>query len=113
MCLDAPSAVLAATGNDHFVLIFIDVSAPGGGGDAAARLIRATVGPNMAVPLIATAGVDRSFLLPSCFDDVLHKPFSRDEVLRKLEQLIAAEAPPALYDPANAATATADSQLAP
>ena len=83
---DAPSAVLAATDNDKFAVMFLDVSSSGGGGDGAARLIRAIDGPNMDVPIIATTDIDKTFMLAECFDDVLLKPFSREEVLRKLEQ---------------------------
>ena len=84
---NAPSAVVAATGADRFALMFLDVSSSGGGGDGAARLIRAFVGPTMDVPIIATTDYDKTFLLADCFDDMLLKPFSREEVLRKLEQL--------------------------
>ena len=88
MTSNAASAVQAGTGTERFALVFMDASATAGSvGDGAARLIRAVAGPNMGVPIIATVDYARPSYLGGTFDDVLHKPFSREEVLRKLEQI--------------------------
>jgi len=75
----------ATTEQKKFHLIFIDKELPDGGAVRAATLIKAVKGVNQATPIIAMA-FEKNFTLTKSFDDVLGKPFSKEEVEEKVRQ---------------------------
>jgi len=78
------AAVMAATGGVKFSIIFLDRELPDGGGDRAALLIKSVRGPNQGTPIIATA-YDKSFALTRSYDDVLGKPFAKQDAVAKIK----------------------------
>ena len=74
----------ATTGAHRFLIIFIDRELPDGGAERAAALIKAVKGRNQTSPIICTA-YEKNIMLSKSFDDVLTKPFSKEEVEEKLK----------------------------
>lgn len=74
---------MATSSKIHFDTIFIDKDLPEGGADRAAALIKSVKGPNRNTPIICTA-YEKNFVLARSFDDVLVKPFSKNDVDDKL-----------------------------
>jgi CheY-like chemotaxis protein len=87
---------VAACESEPFDLIMLDVQMPEMDGPQAARVLRATAGPNQRTPIVAvTAHVaprDRESFLESGMDDILIKPVQRLELSRVLAKVFGNQA---------------------
>ena len=84
---------LAALDEADFDLILMDVHMPVMTGVAATRQIRALEGPRSAIPIIAFSGDEQS-LAAAGVNDHIDKPFTRAELLTKVDAWLPGDAPP-------------------
>ncbi|MPZ34770.1 MAG: response regulator [Rhodospirillales bacterium] len=90
---------LAALGEADFDLVLMDVHMPVMSGEAATRQIRALEGPRSTIPIIAFSGDEQS-LVAAGVNDHIDKPFTRAELLAKVDAWLPCEAdPPSPADP--------------
>jgi CheY-like chemotaxis protein/HPt (histidine-containing phosphotransfer) domain-containing protein len=75
---------LAALGEGDFDLVLMDAQMPVMTGEAATRQIRALAGPRSTIPIIAFSGDEQS-LAAAGANDHIDKPFTRAELLAKVD----------------------------
>jgi CheY-like chemotaxis protein/HPt (histidine-containing phosphotransfer) domain-containing protein len=90
---------LAALDETDFDLVLMDAQMPVMTGEAATRQIRALGGPRSAIPIIAFSGDEQS-LAAAGVNDHIDKPFTKAELLAKVDAWLSNAAPPS---PAGAA----------
>lgn len=77
-------AVIASQ-QKRFDICIMDVNMPVKNGIEAAREIH-TLKPYGYMPILAVTGEDRSVIPNNIFDDILEKPFSNNELLKKIDE---------------------------
>lgn len=55
-------------------------------GEAAARMIKATINMNSTTPIIAVTAYEHTVQLAGAFDDILNKPVTTQVILNRLKQ---------------------------
>lgn len=86
---------LAALGEADFDLVLMDVHMPVMSGEAATRQIRALDGSRSTIPIIAFSGDEQS-LVAAGVNDHIDKPFTRAELLAKVDAWLPGDAAPPL-----------------